>query len=191
VKIIRVSTVIADDASGQVSQHNAFHNTLKLYFHGLLSLVPGDRATPVYVVTGRFVTDALFALMNPAVPPGIFHLSPRAEDSPTLGQMVDRAFDVFETNEGFRRRRILRPIYSTREAFEELADGMDSFGGEVVKQALRSMSPFARQLYVKKEISNRRTREVLAGNAPEPSEALIERVALDLVRTRWGRQPTA
>ncbi len=35
--IIRVATIIADDDSGQVTQYNAFHNTLKLLFYGLLS----------------------------------------------------------------------------------------------------------------------------------------------------------
>jgi len=188
VKIIRLSTVIADDASGRVSQHNAFHNTLKLYFHGLLSLLPGDQATPVYIVTGRFVADALFALLRPAVPTGIYHVSHEVQDSPTLGALISRVFDTFEQDDGFRRRRVLRPIYASQKSFADLAEGVESFGGEVVKQALRSMTPFARQLYVRKEFSNRRARQVLKDYAPEPSDPLIDRVSRHLVSTRWGRQ---
>ena len=40
-QIMRVATIIADDDHGRVTQQNAFHNTLKLFFYGLLSLVPG------------------------------------------------------------------------------------------------------------------------------------------------------
>src|SRR5438445_4516778 len=36
-KICRLATAIADDASGRVSQYNAFHNTLKLFHYGLMS----------------------------------------------------------------------------------------------------------------------------------------------------------
>jgi nucleoside-diphosphate-sugar epimerase len=192
VKIIRLSTVIADDASGRVSQHNAFHNTLKLYFHGLLSLLPGDQATPVYIVTGRFVADAVFALLAPAVEPGIYHVAHEVQDSPTLGDLISRVFDTFEQNDGFRRRRVLRPLYASQKSFDDLAEGVESFGGEVVKQALRSMTPFARQLYVRKEFSNRSVREILGDQyAPEPVDPLIERVSKNLVSTRWGRQQAA
>jgi len=185
------STVIADDESGRVSQHNAFHNTLKLYFHGLLSLLPGDEATPVYIVTGRFVADALFALMRPPVGTGIYHVSHEAKDSPTLGALISRVFDTFEQDDGFRRRRVLRPVYASERSFTDLAEGVESFGGEVVKQALRSMTPFARQLYVRKEFGNRRAREILKDYAPEHSDPLIDRVSRHLISTRWGRQQAA
>ena len=43
VSVLRLPTIVADDDDGEVTQYNAFHNTLKLYFYGLLSLVPGTR----------------------------------------------------------------------------------------------------------------------------------------------------
>jgi nucleoside-diphosphate-sugar epimerase len=191
IKIIRLSTVIADDDSGHITQQNAFHNTLKLYFHGLLSLLPGNDDTPVYVITGRFAADALMALLDPQVGPGFFHLSHEAADSPTLGSMIGRVFDRFDEYEGFQRRRVLRPVRASQGAFDDLAEGIESFGGDIVKQALRSMTPFARQLYVKKQFSNQRMRMAFKGYRPEPHDQIIDRVSRYLVNTRWGRQDAA
>ncbi|HEX9782359.1 MAG TPA: SDR family oxidoreductase, partial [Opitutaceae bacterium] len=39
-RIFRMATAIADDDSGHVTQQNAFHTTLKLFFYGLLSIIP-------------------------------------------------------------------------------------------------------------------------------------------------------
>src|SRR5262249_28275867 len=65
-RILRVATVIADDHSGCVTQFNAFHNTLKLLYYGLLSLIPGNPGTPLYFVTGDFVANAVFKAMQNA-----------------------------------------------------------------------------------------------------------------------------
>ncbi len=188
--IFRVATVIADDDSGAVTQQNAFHNTLKLLFYGLLSLIPGRSDTPVYLVTGEFVVDSVVELMQRSGSEieGVFHLAPRREESLTLGQLIDVAFAVFERVEDFRSRRILKPVFADEEAFRLLVDGMRAFGGGVMNQALSSVAPFARQLFVNKEIENRRLAGALAQySVPAPLE-LAERVCSHLIRTRWGRE---
>jgi len=54
-RLFRVATVVAEDERGQVVAHNALHNTLKLLYYGLVSLVPGLPRTPLYFVTADFV----------------------------------------------------------------------------------------------------------------------------------------
>ncbi|MFN2505500.1 MAG: SDR family oxidoreductase, partial [Acidimicrobiales bacterium] len=109
-RILRVATVIADDESGRVTQHNAFHETLKLWFHGLLPLVPGHPDTPLYLVTGDFVADAIVVLMSPEGGGGVFHLAHEPAHSLTLGEAVEVVSGAFEAVDGFRRRRVLRPL---------------------------------------------------------------------------------
>ena len=70
MSVLRLPTIIADGDDGQVTQYNAFHNTLKLYFYGLLSLVPGDPSTPVSLATAAFTTAAITRLLDPAVADG-------------------------------------------------------------------------------------------------------------------------
>ena len=189
-RILRVATVIADDPSGRVSQHNAFHETLKLWFHGLLPLVPGNPATPLYLLTGDFVVEAVAALMQPEHR-GVFHVAHDAGHSLTLEQAVDVVAQTFEAVESFRRRRVLRPLLGDEEAFELLASGVGSFGGGMVRQALESVVPFARQLFVVKQLDNSRLRRALGSYAPPDPVDLVRRTCDHLIATRWGRHAVA
>ena len=185
--IARVATVIADDLGGPVSQQNAVHNTLRLLFHGLLSLVPGEASTPVYFVTGRLVVDALAALVLGTQRPRVVHISHAAGESATLGELVDITFDVFAANEGFRARRLLKPLLVDADSFEMLVSGIDGFGGDAVRQALASVAPFARQLFSTKQVQNDELRALLPGYAAPPPTELVRRTVETLVETRWGR----
>lgn len=191
-RILRVATVIADDDSGRVTQHNAFHETLKLWFHGLLPLVPGDGATTLYLVTGEFVASAIVALMDLDTADGFYHLAHAAGQSLTLAQALDVVSESFEGVDSFRRRRVLRPLLGDRETFDLLAGGVDAFGGGLVRQSLGSVVPFARQLFVGKQVDNTRLRAALgdAYRAPDPVE-LVRRTCEALVADKWGRNAVA
>ena len=191
-RILRVATVIADDDSGHVTQHNAFHETLKLWFHGLLPLVPGDGATPLYLVTGDFVTSAIVALMGLDTAAGVYHVAHDAERSLTLAQALDVVSESFEGVETFRRRRVLRPLLGDRETFDLLASGVDAFGGGLVRQSLQSVVPFARQLFVAKQVDNARLRQALGDAYQAPDAAgLVRRTCESLVANKWGRHAVA
>lgn len=188
-RVLRVATVVADDQSGAVTQHNAFHDTLKLWFHGLLPLVPGDAATRLYLVTGDFVAEAIMAVMGTTDASGVYHLAHAAGDSLTLGQAVDVVSEAFESVDAFRRRRVLRPLLGDQETFDLLVSGVGTFGGGMVRQSLQSVVPFARQLFVGKEVDNTRIRALLgpAYSTPDAAE-LVRRTCDWLVATKWGRQ---
>ena len=186
-RIFRIATAIADDESGAVSQQNAFHNTLKLFFYGLLSLIPGKPQTPLYFVTGRFAADAVFELMQQAANHQIYHVAHTKEESLSLGALIDLAFETFMQEEDFKLRRILKPLWTDAEAFDLLAEGVHSFGGGVVNQAVSSVAPFARQLFVDKEIRNDHlASELKAYRAPD-ARRLMQNTCEYLVRMRWGR----
>ena len=187
-RLLRVATVVADDHSGSVTQYNAFHETLKLWFYGLLSLIPGKGDTPLYFVTGAFVTDAVARLMEPGSPGGIYHLAHDRAHSLTLDQLLDIAHQQFSEVEDFARKRILRPLLADEESFELLVEGVTSFAGSLVTQALANVMPFARQLYVGKELDNTRLRSALGDYvAPDPT-ALVAATCAQLVSSRWGRR---
>ncbi len=185
-QLLRVATVISHDQSGIVRQFNAFHNTLKLYFYGMLSLLPGSPTTPLYFIDGQFAADAIFSVAT-SKEGGVFHISHPYESAPTLQRLIDLAFDRFESDESFRRRRVLRPVYADREAFGIFSDGVGAFASSAVTQAVASVTPFAPQLYVHKEISTDRLRAVLGDATPPPATDLVRTTCDWLARTRWGR----
>ena len=158
--VVRLATVVADDGSGQVSALNAVHNTLNLLRHGLLSLMPGDPSTPVYLITGELAVQALAAAVDTRAQ-GFFHAAHRAEDTLTLGEALDIAFEVFSRDDEFAAHRVHRPRFADLRSFGLLAEGASSFGGGVLGQALGSLLPFARQLYVAKNVRNDALRRLL------------------------------
>jgi hypothetical protein len=186
-QIARVATVIADDDRGVVTQQNAVHNTLKLFFYGLMSLVPGRADTPLYLVTGDFVASALAEVVLRGAARSIHHVVHRREESLTLDDVVSIAFDVFGENEPFRTRRILKPLYADAESFDILVEGLDSFGGDVLRQALGSVAPFARQLFVHKDFQNDRLRAGVSSYRAPDARGLVRATCRELVRTRWGK----
>lgn len=186
-RIFRVATVVADDEQGRVTQFNALHNTLKLCYYGLLSVVPGDPATPVYLVTADFATRAIFELMRAAPQRSVYHVCHTRDQSLALGELVDLAYGVFNEAEDFRSKRILKPLFCDAESFEVLTDGMGSVSGPV-GQALASVLPFARQMFVTKDVRNDHLVSALRDyHAPDPRRLLVG-TCRNLVRGRWGRE---
>jgi len=189
VSVLRLPTIIADGDDGQVTQYNAFHNTMKLYFYGLLSLVPGNPSTPVSLATAAFTTSAITRLLDPAVADGIYHVCPDPADTPALGQLITTAFAVFEQDRSFRRRQLLTPAYCDQASFDDLVTASSRFRSSgPVQESLASVSSFGTQLYLPKTFRNDALRAAWPGyRAPDPI-ALARAVCEHLVTSRWGRQ---
>lgn len=177
VQILRLPTLIADDdAGGSVGQYNAFHSTLRLYYYGLLSLVPGDLDTPLAVASAQYAVRAMLEAPHP-----VTHACPAPGDTITVGELIDTAFGVFEKDEDFRRRMLLRPVPCDLVSFRELAAVADGLRGGPIHQALGSVAPFAEQLYLPKLFHAPHAR-------PVDTHRLAENVCTTLVELRFGRK---
>jgi nucleoside-diphosphate-sugar epimerase len=183
VSVVRLPTVIADDDTGAVNQHNAVHHTLKLYYYGLLSLLPGDPATPLSLATAEFTVAAVTALLH--APPGIYHA---CSGQVPLGAAVEAAFSTFERDPAFQRRMLPRPVPCDRDSFADLATAAERLRGGLIGEALASITPFAEQLYLPKVFRTDRLRTAWPGYRGGDAVALVESVCARLVATRWGRQ---
>jgi nucleoside-diphosphate-sugar epimerase len=186
--VLRVATIVAETARGQVYQYNAFHNTLKLLFYGLISLIPGDRESPLYFVTADFAVDAVSNILERGEDKGIYHICHTQNESMTLGGLIDTAFSRFLMDVDFRERRILKPLFCDETAFRLLVEGVDSFGGDVVREGLGSILPFAPQLFSRKSFDNQRLREIMDVYAAPDATELVSNACDYLASTRWGRR---
>lgn len=181
VRVLRLATVVADDTAGTVSQQNAFHTTLRLVFYGLLSLVPGEATTPVHVISGRYAVDAILAVMDDEEARGTHHLTPKKPIS--LGDLLDMAWARFEADPDVARRRLMRPLLVDADSFDDLSRESAALGASVAGQAVAAMGPFARQLYVHKDVVAEK-----CPVAPDEPAPLVAAAIDHLVRTRWGRR---
>jgi nucleoside-diphosphate-sugar epimerase len=184
-RLFRVATVVADDERGSVAKHNAVHNTLKLLYYSLISLMPGRPGSPLYFVTAEFVTQSILELMRHPRDHAIYHIAHARKESLLLDEIIDVAWQAFLEFPDFARRRILKPVYTDLRSFDLLADGVTGFGGQVLSQALASMTPFARQLYVEKSVRNDNLVSACTRyRAPDPRR-LVRNICAHLVHSKW------
>ena len=186
VSVLRLSTIVADDEGGTVSQLNAFHHALRLFFYGLMSVVPGDEKTPIHVTSGDYGASAAVRLLDPAVPDGIYHACPAGP--PSFRDMMDIAFDVFDSDETFRRRNLVRPLFCDLQSFRDLVQLTRMTRSGAVLAALETFVPFADQLYLHKDVSSERLNAVWPGHRAPDQATLVAGACRDLVTTRWGRR---
>lgn len=185
--ILRLATILADDASGRVTQQNVIHNTLRLLFYGLLAVVPGDPKTRVYTVSTRYAAEAIGRTLNAPETMRVYQVAETGGAAMTLGELADVAYELFMTDDGFARHGILKPRYCDAEAFRTLVDGVGQFGGPVA-QALASVAPFAAQLYSDKLFVTDNTVALLPDFDEIEPAALLRAVGRHLIATRWDRQ---
>lgn len=184
-QIYRVGTILGEDESGVVVQQNAVHNTLRLLYYGLLSVVPGDPQARVYFATSAFAADAIAKLFSADETRAIYHVADSGDDAMTLEALADTVYRTFLEDPAFARGRILKPLYCDRAAFDTLVGGAKRFGS-AMSQALDSVAPFAPQLYHDKNFTTGRLSSALDGSrSPDPTR-LLTAVARHLVATRWG-----
>lgn len=188
--IFRAATIIADDDCGKVVQYNVFHNTMRLFFHGLISLLPGCHTTPIYLTTGKSTVNAIFQVLNsPHAQQKFYNVCYGRDSAMTLGELIDRVFVNFATDPDFRKKRILKPLFTDLDAFESLASVLKGLSGAVVKQALESIRPFAKQLFIEKDVANGELLRACPGYETPDMPRLIDNVIQYLVLTKWGREP--
>ena len=185
-RIVRLPTVIADDASGRVGQQNAVHKALRLLFNGLLSVIPGRPETPLYLATGDEVLELLGATFDKAPKQTVTNLVPDAAAPASLGQILAAAHAAFGEEARYRARVPFLPPWCDWGAFAALSSAVGQFSTDLVRQAHAAIAPFARQLYVAHDVE---TGPILSGQRARPTmprDELIARVCRHLVRTKWG-----
>lgn len=184
-QIFRVATILSEDISGVVVQQNVIHNTLRLLYYGLLSVIPGHAETRMYMTTTEFVVNTIGRLMYEADEHRIFNVSNGGDDAMTLGAFADSVYESFLRDASFAKQGILKPLFCDQEAFQTLVQSMNQFGG-AMSQALVSVAPFAAQLYSDKNVRIDALTQALGGQLSPDTHLLIDTVCDQLVATRWG-----
>ena len=184
-QILRVATVIAEDDSGLVLRQNVVHHTLRLFYYGLLSVVPGVPQARVYTTTVAFAAAACGRLLTEAPGQTVFHLSDGGDDALSLDGLLDIVYSSFQEDEQFSRLRILKPLFCDWDSFDTLVDGANQFSG-VISQSLGSMVPFARELYKDKDVSVEHLRQTLPDLPIPLASEVLPRVCSNLIASRWG-----
>ena len=172
--IARPSTIVCDNASGRITQVNAVHRALRLYFGGLAAMLPGTDSSTLDVVTTEFVARSIARVaLGGGTPCTTYHLCAGGGAMP-LDELLDVTHDAFARSPAWRRRGIARPVRSDLETYRVFEQAVEDVGSERVRRAVRSLGHFVPQLAFPKHFDTTQAVASLGDGAPA-------------VRTFWTR----
>jgi nucleoside-diphosphate-sugar epimerase len=182
--IARPSTVVCDDLGGRITQVNAVHRALRLYFGGLASMLPGTEASTLDVVTAAFVVRSVtrLALGHGAIR-AAYHLC-AGTGAMSLDELLDVTHAAFARSPIWRRRGIARPLRADLETYRVFEQAVEDAGSERVRRAVRSLGHFVPQLAYPKQFDTAQADAALGERAPAVREFWT-----NMVETLAGAEP--
>ena len=164
--ILRSSTVVCDDASGQVTQTNGVHRALNLYRHGLVAMMPGVVGSTVDAVTTSYVADGIarLALRDDAVGK-VVHLC-AGEGALPLVELLDITYERWASNPAWRKRGIVRPIITDLATYALFERTISDVGDASLKRIAGALSHFVPQLALPKRFDTTNADTLLGRGAP-------------------------
>lgn len=164
--IARPSTIVCDDESGRITQMNAVHRALRLYFGGLAAMLPGTESSTLDVVTTAFVAESMARLALGRGDVGsTYHLC-AGDGAMPLDELLDVTHDAFARSPAWRRRGIARPLRSDLETYRVFEQAVEDVGSERVRRAVRSLGHFVPQLAYPKRFDTMHAVAALGERAP-------------------------
>lgn len=168
--IARPATVVCDDTDGGISQLNAVHRALRLYFGGLAPMLPGAPGSTVDVVTTSYVADGIVrCALGADLPRRTFHFCAGAGAMP-LDDLLEASHAAFLRAPAWRRKGIVRPARTDLETYRRFEQAALEVGSDRVRQALRSLSHFVPQLAFPKRFDTAAADALLGRAAPPVAE---------------------
>jgi nucleoside-diphosphate-sugar epimerase len=184
--IARPSTVVCDDLGGRITQVNAVHRALRLYFGGLAAMLPGTAASTLDVVTAAFVVRSVARLvLGQGAVRAAYHLCAGVGAMP-LDELLDVTHAAFARSLAWRRRGIARPLRTDLETYRVFEQAVEDVGSDRVRRAVRSLGHFVPQLAYPKQFDTTQAEAALGERAPAVREFWT-----NMVETLAGAEPVS
>lgn len=163
ITVIRLSTVLSDSKTGEVSKLAAIHQGLRLYYHSLAPMIPGTPDCLVDLIASDYAVSAIADLACDGFHAGqTFHLC-AGKDAFTLEQLLAQTHDAFMTyRPSWRKRSIAMPAIVDLPTFELFAQSVDEVGDNLLRHSVRVIQHFAPQLAYPKVFDDTGCTEALA-----------------------------
>jgi len=185
--ILRPSSIVCDGPDGRVSQVNAVHRALRLCHNGLASMMPGDEANRVDVVSADWVAECLTRLVAAEDVEGRTYHACSGDDALRLGEMLDTAYAVWAEGVEWRRRGIPRPALTDLRTYRIFEDAVEETGDARLRSITRSLSHFVPQLALAKTFETRRMERLLDAPPPDPAR-FWEPLVRHLIDSCWAAE---
>jgi nucleoside-diphosphate-sugar epimerase len=178
--VARPSTVVCDDVAGTVTQVNAVHRALRLYFGGLAAMLPGTDASALDVVTADYVSRGIARLaLEGGVERRAFHLCAGGGAMP-LDELLDVTHAAYARSPAWRRKGIARPVRTNLATYRVFERAVEDAASDRIRHAVRALGHFVPQLAYPKRFDTAAADAVLGERAPAVREFwpnMVDRLA--------------
>jgi thioester reductase-like protein len=183
--IFRPSTVVCQGLDGRVTQINAVHRALRIYHRGLAAMMPGGRDDSIDLITADYVNEAIARLTLDARATGrTIHLC-SGRFAGTLGELLDEAYEVWERDSAWKKRRFARPMFTDLETYNMFERAVMETGNARLRDLISSLSYFVPQLAHPKIFDTASADELLETTPPRTS-AYWRPMLMHLIASDWG-----
>jgi nucleoside-diphosphate-sugar epimerase len=189
--VVRLSTVLGDTRTGEVSKLAAIHQGLRLYYHSLAPMIPGFPSSPVDLIALDYASTAIahLAISNFSAA-SVFHLC-GGRDTLSLEDLLKMTHEAFMLyRPAWRKRSIASPTIVDLATFELFARSVDEVGDNLLRHSVNVIRHFAPQLAYPKtyeDVSCRRALDGIGVNKPRVAD-FYPQVVRWLVESGWTDQ---
>jgi nucleoside-diphosphate-sugar epimerase len=187
IAVFRIATLLGSAGTGEVRKPTAVHHALRLYFQGLVPMVPGDPSQVVELLDVEHAASAVARLLLDAFAPGTtFQVTAGPERGFTLEEMIGQAHRTFaELDPAWARRGIERPAIVSPATYALFERTVHQAADPSMTAVVRGMSTFLPQLTYPKRFDRRNTVAALPDWRPPATRDYFSRVLSFCLRTLW------
>lgn len=183
--IFRPSTAVCQGADGTVTQINAVHRALRIYHRGLAAMMPGTREDQFDVITADYVCEAIARLtLDERAAGRTVHLC-SGKRAATLGALLDTAYDVWEREASWKKRRLARAILTDLETYGMFERAVMDTGNPRLRGLIASLSHFVPQMALPKVFDTAAAEELLDFGPPQTG-SYWEPMLVNLIASGWA-----
>ncbi len=189
--IYRLSTVVGDSNTGRVIHYTAPHQTLRIMYLGLASMIPGTPEYSVDLISSDYSAQIIVMLFQEHFSSGqIFHIVSGKKHSYTLQKLIDESFAYLaHFNPEWGMRHYPKPIIASEKAFNLFIESIEQANNPLMRGVLLAIKHFAHQLYYPKEFDTVLLRTCLndyESGLPEIGK-YYPKVVEYCLKTHWGK----
>lgn len=187
----RLSTILGDSKTGKVLHFTAPHQSLRIMYLGLASMVPGTPDYLVDLIPSDYAALTLFELFSKRFKAGqVFHITAGKKKSYTLKELIDESFRYLgELDPQWQSRQYPKPVIASAEAFELFLRSVKDADNHLLRGVVSALGNFAHQLNYPKEFDIANLSVSLPKyekNLPDVRE-YYSKVVQYCLKTNWGK----